>query len=139
MLWSAQGPRVGPGFDKGRGTLRNLLKVALLFAVLTSSATPSHAEAEGPEAFRVVGVPAGHSLVLRSGPGLLYPIAGALPANSTGVKNLGCKGGLSLADWQRANPRERAASIERRWCHVRHGNVTGWARAKSLHEDEHPH
>ena len=119
--------------------MRRLLNATALVAIIMSCDSPSFAETEGPDTFRVIGVPAGHSLVLRTGPGLLYPIAGALPANSTGMKNLGCKGGLSVAEWQRANPRERAASAERRWCHVRHGNVTGWARAKSLHEDEHPH
>jgi hypothetical protein len=126
--------------------LGNLLNVAALVALFAGFAGPASAQAEGPDAFRVVGVPPGHSLALRSSSSLLSPIVGALPANTTGVKNLGCKGGLGFAEWQRASAKERAASLERRWCHVRHGNVTGWARAKSLREDtggdhpgEHPH
>jgi hypothetical protein len=123
------------------GNLRKLLNAAALVAAFTACTGSVFAAAEGPDEFRVVGIPAGHSLALRSGPGLLYPISGALPANAGEVKNLGCKGGLTFAEWQRASARERAASVERRWCHVRHGNVTGWARVKNLHEEtaEHPH
>ena len=122
------------------GCLRKILNFGALILGLALHAAPSFAESEEPDTFRVVGVPAGHSLVLRSGPGLLYPIAGALPANTTGLKNLGCKGGLTFAEWEHANARERAIGVEKRWCRVRHGKETGWARVRSLREDaaEHP-
>jgi uncharacterized protein YraI len=106
-----------------------------LTALFALRSLPTLAEAEGPDSFRVVGIAQGHALGLRSGPGVLYPVTGALPANAAGVKNLGCKGGLTFAEWQRASSRERVASAEKRWCHVRFGNVGGWARAKFLHED----
>lgn len=108
--------------------------LAAAYALILMGA-PALSEAEEPDTFRVVGVAPGHALGLRSGPGLLFPVAGALPANATGVRSLGCKGGLSYAEWARASQRERAASIERRWCRVRLGAVTGWARGKFLRED----
>lgn len=117
------------------------MKVRLYPALATAASAlmlmgaAASSEAEGPDTFRVVAVAPGHALGLRSGPGVLYPVAGALPANATGVRNLGCKGGLSYPEWARATARERAASIERRWCRVRFGAVTGWARGKFLRED----
>ncbi len=124
------------------GILQNFITVAA-FAASLACAAPSFAWAEGPDAFRVVGIASGHSLVLRAGPDLLYPVAGAIPANATGVRNLGCKGGLTHLEWERASTRERAMNTERRWCRVRHGGVVGWAHAKFLREEggdhEHPH
>ena len=127
--------------DLAAGSMERVRTLAVAGALAWASALapPALAEADGPDSFRVVGVPSGHSLGLRTGPGLLFPIAGALPANAVNVKNLGCKGGLSFAEWQRASARERAASVERRWCRVRFGNVTGWAHGKNLREDEHAH
>ncbi len=121
-------------------SVRSFLTAAALVATLGAYAGPAFAEAEGPDMFRVVGIAPGHSLVLRTGPGLLYPVAGALPHNATGVRNLGCKGGLTYAEWLRASARERTASVEKRWCRVRRSGVTGWARVKYLREEagEHP-
>jgi len=124
------------------GRLQNILIAAGLVTGLGAWVAPAFGEADGPEMFRVVGIASGHSLVLRTGPGLLYPVAGALPANAAGVRNLGCKGGLTSSEWQRASARERAVSAERRWCRVRHGGLIGWAHAKFLREEggerEHP-
>jgi uncharacterized protein YraI len=115
--------------------VRLFLALATIASALVLMSAPAFSDPEGPDTFRVVGVAPGHALGLRSGPGVLYPIAGALPANATGVRNLGCKGGLTYAEWARATAHERAASIERRWCRVRFGAVTGWARGKFLRED----
>ena len=116
-------------------SVRMFLALALTAVATVATAAPAIGGAEWPETFRVVGIAPGHSLALRSGPGLVYPIAGALPANVAGVRNLGCKGGLTTAEWTRASAHERAASAERRWCHVRFGTVAGWARARFLRED----
>ena|SRR5579871_3442900 len=114
-------------------SVRNYFLAALAF--VAAGCGGADAEAEGPDTYRVVGIAPGHALGLRSGPGVLYPVVGALPSNATGVRNLGCKGGLTFGEWSRANARERAASVERRWCRVKFGNVTGWARGKFLRED----
>ena len=143
MLGGGRVPPVDLFSGSTMGSVRNFLTAVALVATLFASAGPAFAEAEGPDMFRVAGIAPGHSLVLRSGPGLFYPVAGALPHNATGVRNLGCKGGLTFAEWQKASARERAASAEKRWCRVRRSGVTGWARAKYLREEandrEHPH
>ena len=96
------------------------------------------AEGDGPDFFRVVGLRHGTNLSVRAEPEAQAPKLGELPYNAEGIRNLGCRGGLSFAEWEKANARERKAAELQRWCRVEWRNVTGWAMAKFLSEGSPP-
>ncbi|MGE3245563.1 MAG: MliC family protein, partial [Beijerinckiaceae bacterium] len=63
---------------------------------------------------------------------------GDIPPNADGVKNLGCTGGLSFAQWEKASPAQRAAAQKSRWCRVSFNGVTGWVAGRFLAEGSAP-
>ena len=97
------------------------------FAAALVSCGAALAEADGPDFFRVTGVREGSALNVRAGPGLEHPRIGSLPFDADGIRNLGCEGGLSFAEWEAASPAEREAARYSRWCRVEHGATAGWA------------
>lgn len=105
--------------------------LAPLAALLAGSAG---ATADGPDFYRVTGLAAGERLALRAGPGADHAGIGTVPAGAEGLVNFGCRGGLSLTEWQAADPDERAAAGERRWCRIGHGAVIGWSCGMALAE-----
>jgi hypothetical protein len=107
--------------------------IALLAATAMSCAT-AHAEADGPDFLRVIGVGVGSVLNVRSGPGLGHPAVGSLAFDADGIRNLGCEGGPTFAEWQEATPDEREAARKRRWCRIEHGGTVGWAAGWHLGE-----
>lgn len=92
------------------------------------------AEADGPDSFRVVGVAKDDVLNLRQEPSAAAMIIGRIPPDATGLRNLGCRGGQSLAEWQAASEAERAAAVFRRWCRVEYRGTTGWVAGRFLAE-----
>jgi heat shock protein HslJ len=109
-----------------------------LFAAMLATSIAAHAEADGPDFLRVTGVAEGSVLNLRSGPGLGHPVIGSLPFDADGIRNLGCEGGPSFAQWQAASPQEREAARKRRWCRIEHGGTVGWAAGWHLGEGNAP-
>jgi heat shock protein HslJ len=109
-----------------------------LFAAAVATSTAAHAEADGPDFLRVTGVAEGSVLNVRSGPGLGHPAIGSLPFDADGIRNLGCEGGPTFAQWQAASPEERAAARNRRWCRIEHGETVGWAAGWHLAEGNAP-
>lgn len=105
---------------------------------LMAEAQPVRAEADGPDYFRVSGVAANDTLNVRKDPSAAAPKIGEIPHDADGVKNLGCQGGLSFAQWQAATPAEREAAKRVRWCRVAFGGVTGWAAGRFLAEGAAP-
>jgi hypothetical protein len=101
--------------------------------------TAAHAEADGPDFLRVTGVSEGSVLNVRSGPGLGHRTIGSLAFDADGIRNLGCEGGPTLAEWQAASPEEREAARKRRWCRIEHGGAVGWAAGWHLGEGSAPH
>jgi hypothetical protein len=114
-----------------------LPRVALVIAT-AMTATAAHAEADGPDFLRVTGVSEGSVLNVRSGPGLSHPAIGSLPFDADGIRNLGCEGGPTFAEWQAASPKEREAARKRRWCRIEHGQTVGWAAGWHLGEGSAP-
>jgi len=100
--------------------------------------TAAHAEAEGPDFLRVTGVGEGSVLNVRSGPGLDRPTVGTLSFDADGIRNLGCEGGPTFAEWEKAGPLEREAARKRRWCRIEHGATVGWAAGWHLAEGSAP-
>jgi hypothetical protein len=109
-----------------------------LVAATVMTATVVHAEADGPDFLRVTGVGEGSVLNVRSGPGLGHPAIGRLAFDADGIRNLGCEGGPSFAEWEAASPLEREAARKRRWCRIEHGETIGWAAGWHLGEGSAP-
>ena len=76
------------------------------------------AEADGPDFFRIKDVAADDVLNIRTGPGASHDKIGSIPPTADGIRNLGCQGGLSYAEWAEASQAERDAAAKRRWCHL---------------------
>lgn len=112
--------------------MRTLLLVGLLVAIANASA--AKADASGPDYFVVVNVAVGESLTARTMPNERAGPVGTLPAGTDGVRNLGCKGGLSYATWLKATPSERDAAADRRWCRISWKAIEGWVPGRYLAE-----
>lgn len=113
---------------------RNLVIVASLMSV--SSTTM--AEAPGPDFYRVFDVSPNDVLNMRTGPSAHYPKVGELPFDANGLANLGCIGGLMLAQWEQATAEERAASRHRRWCLIGFERRIAWVAGRYLAEGAPP-
>lgn len=108
----------------GAGTLRRRVRAGSLGAVLALGlALPALAgefadsDSGGPDLWRVVGVPAGDTLAVRSGPGRAHAVV-ARAAEGARLANLGCR-----------------RSAAGRWCKVRTADgATGWAHGRYLRE-----
>ncbi len=113
------------------------LRPALCACALLMPASLS-AEADGPDFFRVTGVSDGGALNIRAGAGVSHARLGQIPADGDGIRNLGCTGGLSYADWVEASATEQAAAARNRWCKIRYRGVEGWVAGRYLVEAEGP-
>jgi heat shock protein HslJ len=120
--------------------LRRLAAVLALGLLAAGAPAPggARAEADGPDFYRVTGLEPGELLNIRAGPGLDQPRIGAIPYGTDGLANLGCEGGLSLAEWEQASEAERAAGLRTRWCRIRHMGIEGWVAGWHLAEGAAP-
>jgi hypothetical protein len=109
------------------------LRLILLAGGIFGAAT-AWAEADGPDFFRVVGVSPDDVLNIREEPSAASHKIGAIPPDGDGIRNLGCEGGLSFAEWEAASEAEREAGIRRRWCRISFEGVTGWVAGRYLGE-----
>jgi len=107
------------------------------FCVLILGNINGEATADGPDYFRVQGISAG-SLILRAAGNQAAPKIGAIPRDVMGLKNLGCKGGLSLSEYQAASPAARKRARLTRWCKVDYRGAVGWAAGWFLAESPPP-
>ncbi|MXU63931.1 MliC family protein [Oceanomicrobium pacificus] len=93
-------------------------------------ALPVGAEASGPDYFQVTGVASDDVLNLRDGPSAASAKIGTIPHDADGLANLGCEGGMSYAEWEKASAEEREKAAKTRWCKVSYkgqeGYVAGW-------------
>lgn len=100
----------------------------------------SDADADGPDRFRVTGLKVGTALVLHRENSPTSDVVGYIPHDARKLKNLGCKGGLTLQQWQNTSPEEREKSKDLRWCRITYKGfdgkaVTGWVNSRYLRED----
>ncbi|MEX5729147.1 heat shock protein HslJ [Rhodovulum iodosum] len=110
----------------------------LIFSAAMALSGPVRAEADGPDFFRVTGVAAEDVLNLRAAPAADAEKVGEIPPDGDGIRNLGCEGGLSFAEWQQATEAERQAAARQRWCQVAYRGVEGWAAGRFLAEGTAP-
>lgn len=112
--------------------------LATTIAVLACGAGAARAEADGPDFWRVTGVAAGDELNIRASAAPKARALGAIPHDGDGVRNLGCRGGLSFAQWRKASPAQRERGQRSRWCKVEYRGVTGWVAGRFLAEGAPP-
>lgn len=108
-------------------TRRSLLALPALG--LLAMPGPGRAEADGPDHYRATA-----ATELRAGPGEAFPALLPVPEGADGLANFGCRGGLTLAEWEAASDAERAAAAARRWCRVGADETIGWAPGSLLAE-----
>lgn len=110
-----------------------ILKPAAGAVVLLLSAATAWANADGPDFFRVVDTH-GYPLNIRAGANAEARIVGAIPGDGSGIKNLGCTGGLTAAEYTSATPERRMAAKFTRWCRVDYKGTVGWVAGWYLAE-----
>lgn len=112
---------------------------ALLGMILMIAApAPSLADASGPDFFRVVDVAADDVLNIRAAASASSDKIGSIPHDADGIRNMGCEGGMSYAQWAQASKAEREAASHRRWCRISYKGVEGWAAGRFLGEGSTP-
>lgn len=104
---------------------------ALTFAAASASAT-----ADGPDFFVVRDVSADSALNIRATPSMTTRKVGSIAPNATCIRNLGCRGGLTLQEFTTLSP-EQQQQRQRdnpRWCRIEYQGVSGWAAGHYLGE-----
>ena len=114
-----------------------VLPVLVLASFLTLLANTVHADADGPDYFSVINVASDDILNMRTGPAASYPKTGELRHDADGIANLGCIGGMALAEWLDASEKEREADLFKEWCLVGHDRLVGWSSGRYLTEGTH--
>ena len=111
-----------------------IIRCLVVVTSLMSVSSTTIAEASGPDFYRVSDIAPNDVLNMRIGPSAGYPKVGELRFDANGLANLGCIGGLTLAQWERATAEERAASRYRRWCLIGFGRQIAWVAGRYLAE-----
>jgi len=116
-------------------TMKTSLQL-LLFLLITVSGFV-HAEADGPDFYRVKGVAGNDVLNIRSEADPHANKVGEIPPGADCVRNLGCKGGLTFDEFTNLSKQEQAAikRVRPRWCHVEYLGTRGWVSARFLIEE----
>ena len=108
---------------------------AMLCAALLA---PAHGQDGGPDFLRVNGLAAGAALTVHSAPEASAKVIAEISEGTDGLKNLGCRGGLTFAEWEKATPAQREAARDDRWCRIVVKDIAGWARGRFLVEGSAP-
>ena len=96
----------------------------------------AHAEADGPDYYRVHDVASDDVLNIRSHADPHAKKVGEIPPGADCVRNLGCKGGLTMEEFTNLSKREQATAKKDhpRWCHVEYQGTRGWVSGHFLAE-----
>ena len=110
----------------------------MLSVLLAGLATAVAAEADGPDFFAVTGVTVDDVLNIRVEPTAASRKIGEIPHDGRQVRNLGCQGVPSFAEWERMTESERKDSAMHRWCRISYQGTEGWVAGRYLREDSGP-
>ncbi len=111
---------------------RSPFKMLVLVALFSSSA---FAEASGPDHWRVAGVKSNDVLWMHAESVYSSKKIGQIPYDGVCLKNLGCTGVISFAEFEKLSPVEQKKSAHAsRWCKVEYNNIVGWVNGKFLAE-----
>lgn len=119
----------------GRGGGSRALLAALTLAGLTALA---FAQANNPDYFRITGLKKEDNVNVRRSPEADAKIVGKIRKDTNGIKNLGCRGGLSQKQWDAMSDTQKKNTPRDRWCHVSHGDIKGWVLGRFLAEGTPP-
>lgn len=108
----------------------------LIFSLMITVTGFAHAEADGPDFYRVHGVASDDVLNIRSHADPHAGKVGEIPPGADCVRNLGCKGGLSMDEFTNLSKQEQAAANKDhpRWCRVEYQGIKGWVSGHFLAE-----
>jgi uncharacterized protein YraI len=96
------------------------------------------ATADGPDYYAVTGVAAGDVLNIRAEPSAKAEKVGEIPHDGRAIRNLGCRGGPTFAEWEKMSAAERKRAGQKRWCKIRYNGTEGWVAGWFLMEDSGP-
>ena len=104
-----------------------------IFLALPLSA---HAEADGPDFWRVRGVAENDVLNLRRYADFRAPKTGEIPYDAQCIINRGCKGGLTYDEFTTLSEDEKRRVLKQRprWCRVSYQGLSGWVAGRYLQE-----
>ena len=114
--------------------MKTILKQILSLVIAASGL--AIADADGPDYYKVAGVASNDVLNMHSKADPYAKKVGEIPPGTDCVKNLGCKGGLTLSEFTDLSKKEQAAILRKRprWCHVEYRGIIGWVSAHYLEE-----
>jgi SH3-like domain-containing protein len=110
--------------------MKRLLLLSLLIPALAL------AEADGPDFFKVSGVASDDALNVHAEAHVKSKVIGEIAPGMDCLKNLGCKGGLTMNESMTLS-KEKQAEIERkrpRWCKIDFDGIQGWVYAQYISE-----
>ena len=114
--------------------MTKLLKHTLLLSLLSTAVVM--AEADGPDFFKVTSVAENDTLNIHKEPHAKSKIIGEINSRADCLKNLGCKGGLTLDESMNLSEKEKAEITKKRprWCTIAFDGVEGWVFARYITE-----
>ena len=128
--------------DRTRQTNRYTTKICVLaltsVLMLGGLVSCALAEADGPDYYAVTGVAADDVLNIRAAPSARSEKLGEIPHDASGLKNLGCRGLPSFAEWQAMTEQQRQQSRKDYWCRVKYQELEGWVAGRYLREGSAP-
>lgn len=115
---------------------RTVLALTIALGTLSAAASQVQATADGPDYFRVVGVPDWDRLNIRSGPSARFRVIGTIPYDGRRITNLAeCLPKVSIDQYQQMTPWQVKQLRRRTWCRISYRGVTGWVASRFLAED----
>ena len=108
----------------------------LILTLLLTASGLALAEADGPDYYRVQGVAGNDVLNIRNEADPHAHKVGSIPPEADCVRNLGCKGGLTLDEYTSLSKKEQAAILKKRprWCRIEYQGIKGWVSGHYLTE-----
>lgn len=117
---------------------RSVWAVLIVFGLALPAACTTATSDGGPDYYAVSGVAADSVLNIRAEPSAKSEKIGEIPHNARALRNLGCTGVPSFAEWSKMSGTERRGAGKDRWCRVRYQGLVGWVAGRYLREDSNP-
>ena len=96
----------------------------------------ARATADGPDCWGVRDVAKDDVLNMRSRPDFKSPKVGEIPHDASGIRNMGCKGGLTFEEFTTLSEAQKQQVLRQRprWCRVNYLGTTAWVAGRYLKE-----
>jgi len=96
------------------------------------------ADTDGPDYWKVRSVTASDVLNIREKPTWKSDKVGEIPFDGGCIQNLGCVGGLTMAEFaELSETKKQKIRKERpRWCKINYKSMVGWVAGRYLSDDQ---